>query len=141
MSAYMRDQFAFLGIPAPERRQLSREFLKSTDKTVVDWAFVFECWRQPEREFQYLALDYLKRAKDALTAVDIHRLRKIAVQKSWWDTIDSIDRIVGDIALRYPEVNDGNYTGQRVPIIAVREAAQRLSLSCRTHQQPTDDKR
>lgn len=106
MSAYMRDQFSFLGIPAPERRKLSREFLKTADKTVVDWPFVFECWRQPEREFQYLALDYLRRSKDLLTADDIPRLRKIAVQKSWWDTIDGIDRIVGDIALRYPKVND-----------------------------------
>lgn len=105
MSAYMRNQFSFLGIPAPERRNLSREFLKSAGKRDVDWAFVFECWRQPEREFQYLAVDYLWRYKDRLTAADIPRLRKIAVQKSWWDTIDGLDRIVGDIALRYPEVN------------------------------------
>lgn len=106
MGSYMRDQFAFLGIPAPARRKLSRPFLKSMGKTAVDWDFVFTCWRQPEREFQYLAVDYLRQVLPLLTDVDIPRLRQIAVQKSWWDTIDGIDRIAGDIALRFPEVND-----------------------------------
>ena len=59
MSAYMRNQFPFLGIATPVRRELSREFLKSKSKNVVDWEFVFKCWEQPEREFQYLAMDYL----------------------------------------------------------------------------------
>ncbi|MDR2797987.1 MAG: DNA alkylation repair protein, partial [Treponema sp.] len=59
MGAYMRDLFPFLGIPAPERRKLSREFLKAAGKRDVDWGFVFKCWKQPEREFQYLATDYL----------------------------------------------------------------------------------
>jgi 3-methyladenine DNA glycosylase AlkD len=105
MSAYMRDQFPFLGIPKPERKELSRGFFKTMDKTAVDWAFVFKCWEQPEREFQYLALEYLAKLKPALTARDIPHIREIAVQKSWWDTIDVLDKIAGDIALRYPEVN------------------------------------
>jgi len=105
MSAYMRNQFPFLGIPKPERKALSREFFKTMDKKAVDWGFVYKCWEQPEREFQYLAVEYLAKLKVALTARDIPNIRKIAVQKSWWDTIDALDKIVGDIALRYPEVN------------------------------------
>ncbi len=105
MRAYMRDQFAFLGIQTPERRKLSRAFFKTMDKAVVDWEFVFKCWQQPEREFQYLAKDYLDRLKAALTPADIPRLRRIALQKPWWDTVDGIDVIIGDIALRHPEVN------------------------------------
>jgi 3-methyladenine DNA glycosylase AlkD len=62
MSAYMRDQFPFLGIPTPERRRLSREFLKSAGKKEIDWEFVFKCW-ELEREFQYLAMDYLDKHK------------------------------------------------------------------------------
>ena len=54
MSAYMRDQFPFLGIPKPERAKLSRDFLKSKAKSTPDWEFCFKCWEQPEREFQYL---------------------------------------------------------------------------------------
>lgn len=106
MSAYMRDRFLFLGIPTPERKKLSREFFKTIDRRAVDWAFIFKCWGQPEREYQYLAIEYLAKFKSFLTPSDIPHLHEIAIAKSWWDTIDGLDVIVGDIALRYPEVND-----------------------------------
>ena len=106
MSAYMRDQFSFLGIPKPERTKLSRDFLKAADKSSADWSFVYKCWEQPEREFQYLAVDYLLKLKSCLTQNDIPSLQKLITTKSWWDTVDSLDVIVGDIAARFPEVND-----------------------------------
>jgi 3-methyladenine DNA glycosylase AlkD len=105
MKAYMRNQFPFLGIPAPERRTLSRNFLNGFSHHDVAWEFVFMCWQQPEREFQYLAMDYLAKVKAKMTYDDIPNLRGLAVEKPWWDTIDGLDRIVGDIALRYPETN------------------------------------
>ena len=40
-----------------------------------------------------------------LTDEDIPRLKELAITKSWWDTIDNLDRIVGGIALKYPSVN------------------------------------
>jgi 3-methyladenine DNA glycosylase AlkD len=106
MSAYMRSQFPFLGIPTPERKKLSREFLKDKSRCALDWGFVFKGWEQPEREFQYLAIDYLSKLMPRLTADDIPKLRELAVTKSWWDTIDGLDVIIGDIALRFPQVND-----------------------------------
>ena len=42
---------------------------------------------------------------NALTSLDIPNLHKLIVTKSWWDTIDGLDVIVGNIALRYPEIN------------------------------------
>lgn len=105
MSAYMRDQFAFLGIPTPERKKLSRELLKTLDKNSADWDFVFACWNQPEREFQYLAADYLLKIGAILTPEDVPNIKELAVSKSWWDTVDCLDMLVGNIALRYPEVN------------------------------------
>lgn len=106
MSAYMRDQFPFLGIPTSERKKLSRDFLKAKSRGVVDWKFIFNCWEQPEREFQYLAVDYLERVATALTPLDIPNLRKIIVTKSWWDTVDGLDAIVGGLALRFPDMNN-----------------------------------
>jgi len=106
MSAYMRNQFPFLGIPTPERKKLSRDFLKSKSRDVVDWEFVFKCWKQPEREFQYLAKDYLEKIANALTPLDIPNFHKIIVTKSWWDTVDGLDVIVGGIAFRFPDVNN-----------------------------------
>jgi 3-methyladenine DNA glycosylase AlkD len=105
MKAYMRDQFAFLGLTTPERRKLAADFFKKMDKTEVDWEFVEKCWNQPEREFQYLAVDYLTKLVEVLTMDDIPKIKKLVVQKSWWDTIDGLDCVVGDIASRYPVVN------------------------------------
>jgi 3-methyladenine DNA glycosylase AlkD len=81
MSAYMRDPFPFLGIPAPERKKLSRGCLESLGEKSVDWDFIFECWRQPEREFQYLAKDCLSKLAGALVPSDIPNLRELGCRK------------------------------------------------------------
>ena len=104
MSAYMRGQFAFLGIPTPERKRLCRDFLKT--QKAVDWAFLFKCWEQPEREYQYLAIDCLAKLKSHLMPDDVPNIKRLITTKSWWDTVDALDVIVGDIALRYAEVNE-----------------------------------
>jgi len=104
MRAYMRDQFDFLGVATPIRRAVSRPFLKTTDKNHVDWPFVSDCWNQPEREFQYLAVDYLAVCRHALTGADIPALRLLITTKSWWDTVDGIDTLVGDVVARDPSV-------------------------------------
>lgn len=125
MSAYMRNLFPFLGIQTPERNKLCRNFLKTMAKQDVDWEFVFKCWEQPEREFQYLAVGYLSETMLKLSSADIPKIRLLAVEKSWWDTIDSLSGVVGDIALRFSDVNftliewsrDENFWLRRISII------------------------
>jgi len=105
MKAYMRDQFPFLGIPKPKRAVLSKEFLKRAKKdTRPNWSFITECWERDEREYQYLALSYLSVVKGTLTPDDIPRLKQLVVTKSWWDSVDSLDIIIGEIAQRCPQV-------------------------------------
>ena len=104
MSAYMRDQFAFLGIPTPERKKLCLDFLKT--QKALDWDFIFQCWDQPEREYQYLAIDCLTKLKAQLISADIPNIQRLITTRSWWDTVDALDVIVGGIALQHPEVND-----------------------------------
>ncbi len=106
MSAYMRNKFLFLVIPTPKRRELGRDFLKKKAKEIVDWEFIFKCWNEPEREFQYLARDYLRKISKSLTDSDIPNLQRLIITKSWWDTIDGLDTVVGDIALRFLDVNE-----------------------------------
>jgi 3-methyladenine DNA glycosylase AlkD len=106
MCAYMRGQFPFLGIPAPKRKTLSREFYAAARKEgAADWAFIDRCWKKGPREFQYLATGYLAALNDTLTPEDIPKLKRLIITKSWWDTIDGLDRIVGHIALSFPGVN------------------------------------
>lgn len=105
MSAYMRNQFAYLGIQTSKRKEITKKYFKIAKKELVDWTFINECWEKPEREFQYVALDYLKILKDKLTPGDIDKLKILATTKSWWDTIDCLDRIIGSLALKNSELN------------------------------------
>ena len=106
MSAYMRNKFAFLGIPTPKRKTLCKEFFKIKRKeNSVDWEFINNCWKESAREFQYVAVDYLNLVQNHLTPADIPKMKSLAIEKSWWDTIDGLDKLVGRIALDYPEVN------------------------------------
>ena len=106
MSAYMRNQFSYLGLKTPKRKELSKDFLKSLKKEKsVNWDFINTCWSNQYREFKYVAINYLDYISDLLSPADIVDLKKLILAESWWDTIDGLDSIVGRIALNYPEVN------------------------------------
>lgn len=106
MRKYMRDQFDFLGIPTPLRRSLTKSDIKDLRTArQMDWAFVDSCWACPFRELQYVAVGYLATLTHLLGPDDVDRVKRLAQTKSWWDTIDGLDRIVGGIALTYPQVN------------------------------------
>lgn len=99
-AAYLRHQFEFIGLKTPERRLLAKDFLKEkkADKQ-IDWELVFEFWNLPEREFQYLALDYLHQMKKWLIFDDMEKIKKLTVSKSWWDTVDALDELIGHLLL------------------------------------------
>ena len=106
MKAYMKNKFEFLGVKTPARRKLSKTFFKQQTNLVIDWNFINEAWNYPYRELQYTALDYLEIRKKLLTPSDLPRLKKLAQTKSWWDTIDFLDRLVGSIIARFPETKE-----------------------------------
>ena len=106
MKAYMKNKFEFLGVKTPARRKLAKAFFKQQTDSVIDWNFINEAWKNPFRELQYAALDYLEIRKKLLTPSDFSRLKKLAQTKSWWDTIDFLDRLVGSIIARFPETKE-----------------------------------
>jgi 3-methyladenine DNA glycosylase AlkD len=107
MAAYMKDQFPYLGLQKPQRAELSREFLKAKKAEIgVDDAFIDRCFALPEREFAYLALSYLDTVKARLKPKDIPLLERLAQTRPWWDTVDSIAPIAGDLLLRFPEARE-----------------------------------
>ena len=107
MKAYMKNLFPFLGIPTPIRKKGCKEFFREAKKSKeIDWNFINRCWEQDYREFQYIAIDYLVLMKHALIVEDLNAIKRLILSKSWWDTIDGLDKIVGDIALENPAVND-----------------------------------
>lgn len=103
MKAYMKNKFEFLGVKTPARRKLAKAFFKPQTDLVIDWNFINEAWNYPYRELQYVALDYLEIRKKLLAPSDLPRLKKLAQTKSWWDTVDFLDHLVGSIIAQFPE--------------------------------------
>lgn len=99
MATYMRDQFPFLGVPSSARKPIQRPFFAVARKDPhADWAFVAQCWALPQREFQYVACDYLYAVRKRLGAQDLPRIKSLASAKQWWDSIDALQKTVGAIA-------------------------------------------
>lgn len=103
MSAYMRDQFQFFGLPAPAVRAIERAAFAGLPRPTPDdlRAVALACWERPEREFQYAACDYLR--KFTPDADFLPTLRTLLTTKSWWDTVDPLaTRVTGDLVRAHP---------------------------------------
>jgi 3-methyladenine DNA glycosylase AlkD len=105
MSAYMRDQFQFFGLPAPAVRAIERAAFAGLPRPTPDdlRAVALACWERPEREFQYAACDYLRKFTTVADTEFIPTLRTLLTTKSWWDTVDPLaTRVTGDLVRAHP---------------------------------------
>ena len=101
MSKYMRNMFEFYGLPTPKRKEVYNDFIKREKKSkTIDWDFLDECYEDEHREFQYLVSDYLLAMKQYTSYEDIAHIKKYIITKSWWDTIDFLCKVIGDVGLR-----------------------------------------
>ena len=101
MKKYMRDQFDFFGIKSTERRSAGIEYMKKAglpDRNDME-TVVMELWHRPERECQYFAIEVLIKMKKLWVKHDIHLFERLIVEKSWWDTVDALDELVGHLLL------------------------------------------
>lgn len=106
MAGYMKDKFQFLGIQTPKRKEVSQPYFKEAKKTKsIDWDFVDACWEKPYREAHYLSIDYINMMKDFLLLEDLEKIKRLITSKSWWDSVDGFHRLVGYLALKYPEID------------------------------------
>jgi 3-methyladenine DNA glycosylase AlkD len=128
MRQYMKDHFPFLGIKSPLRKELEKQFFKETGilKEEFNKDFVVGIWEKDEREYQYTAITYTGKFIKKLPMDAIQFLERLITTKSWWDSVDSIAPLVGELARKYPElveetINhwsvDDNYWLRRVAIL------------------------
>ena len=102
-SAYMRNQFSFLGIRLPALHALLRAVPQPGPEEAVDWARA--CWELPEREYQYAAILALRRVAARLPAERLGDLKVLIISKSWWDTVDELaTHVVGTLVLQHPDL-------------------------------------
>jgi len=107
MVAYMRHQFAFLGITAVEQRALTRVVLDGFGRPAeADLRDVTRaCWLRDEREYQYFAVRLLRRYIGVCDAGFLDVVRRLITTKPWWDTIDDIAaHVVGPLVAAYPHL-------------------------------------
>lgn len=105
MSAYMRNQFPFLGLKARDRRDAAKWFVKNARHAAVSeiWDAADGLWAEPEREFQYVGSDMLRRWAGRFGPDDIGRVETLIVTKSWWDTVDTLAAdTVGTMVANHP---------------------------------------
>jgi 3-methyladenine DNA glycosylase AlkD len=102
MRAYMRGRFEYLGIQTPIRRAAVAPLIKAFKP--ADAAELRKAadglWQMREREYQYVAADLLARYEAVLSLDDLPWLLELAQEKSWWDTVDCIVKVVGQIVRR-----------------------------------------
>lgn len=106
MEKYMRGKFSFIGLKAKERRDISKTFMKEVDFHQEDVESIIRTlWEMPEREYQYVAVDYLVKNKKCLTDSHLELLEYLITTKSWWDTIDAIaSHLVGIVFQKNPHL-------------------------------------
>ncbi len=149
MAAYMKDQFAFLGIASPERRSAQKEALGDWKAPSAEdlAAFARACWARDEREYQYAACDTLVRHVMRLGPDALDVAEQLITTKPWWDTVDVLaSRVVGPVAER-PVIErwlvSGDLWLERTAILhqlgyGDRTDADFLFRSCLTHAASTE---
>jgi 3-methyladenine DNA glycosylase AlkD len=102
MRAYMRDQFEYLGVSTPDHRAAVAPLIKGfspADREELRIA-AEGLWQMREREYQYVAIGLLGRHHKALSLDDLPWLLDLVQQKSWWDTVDSLVKVIGPVVRR-----------------------------------------
>ncbi len=104
MEAYMKNQFAFLGIKAGPRKEFVRDYIKTNGAPTNLELLAEKLYQEPYREYQYVAIDllirYMKKADKNVISV----YEKLIQEKSWWDTVDFLSgTLIGHYFLKFPE--------------------------------------
>ena len=106
MKKYMKDRYEYFGIKSPLRKDIYREHklqhgLIPLDETeeIIKW-----CWQQPQREYQYFAMEFLGKAMKKADKDSINLYVYMIANKAWWDTVDYIAaNLVGNYLKLFPE--------------------------------------
>lgn len=105
MSAYMKDRFAFLGIPKPVCAELQRRTWAGRPRGVAAIEAIHALWAIPVREAQYVACDLVKsESKHWPPEEGLSALEAWVTAQSWWDSVDTLAvHGVGALLRRHPD--------------------------------------
>lgn len=99
MTAYMKNQFQFLGVPTPLRRATIKPLVQSLKGTSAE--HLLDCARalfaSPYRECHYAACGVLRAHIQTLNLSHLPVLYALVQTHSWWDSVDSLAPNIGRI--------------------------------------------
>lgn len=92
LSNYMRNQFSFIGLRAPQLKEVFKQHVKNHGLPSKEelHEVITSLWELEEREMQMSGLLLLDLMKKQFTEEDLSLLKYIITTKPWWDTIDHI---------------------------------------------------
>jgi 3-methyladenine DNA glycosylase AlkD len=106
LSNYMRNQFSFIGLRAPQMKQVFKQHVKNYGLPAKEdlHQTIIALWELEEREMQMAGLYLLDLMKKQFTEEDLSLLEYIITNKPWWDTIDHIaKKHVGYYLEKFPQ--------------------------------------
>ena len=130
MQAYMKSTMPYHGVNMPQLRAISREVFDGSSMACLEWSeTILELWRDArycEERYAAMFLLGMKRHRECITPAIMPMLEEMIVTGAWWDYVDEIARVVGDLLRRYPKQirpvmrrwsTDSNLWKRRVSII------------------------
>jgi len=123
MSGYMKNKFEFLGVATPVRKDVCQKYFKKALAENLDYEFLGLCYDSDYREHQYVAVNYLEAVNEKLKSSDIKLIERLIISKSWWDTVDGLDKVAGLLAEKYPSLNKKMISWSLAENIWLRRAA------------------
>lgn len=126
--AYMRNQFEFFGLKMPQWTALTKVIHRQhgIPEGAALKNLVRLCFADEHREMHYFGLETLEKSLKNQSADCIDFLEELILTRSWWDTVDWINKLVGNHFRRYPALikpvtgrwmESGNFWLQRVCLI------------------------
>lgn len=126
--AYMRNQFEYFGLKMPAWTALAKQIhaergIPSGDDLL---ALARQCFADDHREMHYFALETIEKTLKKQPPEFIKFLEELILTRSWWDTVDWVNKLVGLHFRHYPELaapvterwaESGNIWLQRVSMI------------------------
>lgn len=104
--AYMRNISEYYGLTSPVRKLLLKEFLSAKGYPPIEslQEMVYFAWEQPQREWQYTAMDITAALVRKGDKTHIELAEWMITHKSWWDSIDFIaPNIAGMLFKKFPD--------------------------------------
>jgi len=101
MKAYLLDQFEFLGLSAPARREAVKGIGKVQWQSAHDLLAAAELlWQKPQREYRYTAVDLLRKHSSLLSVNDLPAIQALLLRDAWWETVDGLSAVIADLLHR-----------------------------------------